>query len=56
MESRQKCGICSWTSPQRQESLRRRIKEKNQDRVKEGIEMLEKAINLRKDYDDAWPT
>ena len=29
------------------------IKEKNQDRVKEGIEMLERAISLRKDYDDA---
>ncbi len=29
------------------------IKEKNQDRVKEGIEMLQKAIDLRKDYDDA---
>jgi tetratricopeptide (TPR) repeat protein len=29
------------------------IQTKNQDKVKEGVEMLEKAMSLRKDYDDA---
>jgi tetratricopeptide (TPR) repeat protein len=29
------------------------IKTKNEDKVKEGIDMLDKAMNLRKDYDDA---
>ena len=29
------------------------LKTKNQDKVDEGVQMLEKAITLRKDYDDA---
>jgi len=52
MESRQKLGL-KLDEPIKDKKVCEEIKEKNQDRVKEGIEMLEKAISLRKDYDDA---
>jgi len=52
MESRQKLGL-KLDEPIKDKKVCEEIKEKNQDKVKEGIEMLEKAISLRKDYDDA---
>jgi tetratricopeptide (TPR) repeat protein len=52
MEARGKLGL-KLDEPIKDKKVCEEIKEKNQDKVKEGIEMLEKAISLRKDYDDA---
>jgi tetratricopeptide (TPR) repeat protein len=52
MEARQRLGL-KLDEPIKDKKVCEDIKEKNQERVKEGIEMLEKAISLRKDYDDA---
>jgi tetratricopeptide (TPR) repeat protein len=52
MEARGKLGL-KLDEPIKDKKVCQEIKEKNQDRVKDGIEMLQKAISLRKDYDDA---
>ena len=52
MEARGRLGL-KLDEPIKDKKVCEEIKQKNQDRVKEGIEMLEKSISLRKDYDDA---
>ena len=52
MEARGRLGL-KLEEPMKDKNVCEEIKQKNQDRVKEGIEMLEKSISLRKDYDDA---
>jgi tetratricopeptide (TPR) repeat protein len=52
MEARAKMGLKP-DDPIKDKKACQEMKEKNQDEVKEGIDMLEKAMTLRKDYDDA---
>jgi hypothetical protein len=52
MEARGKLGLKP-DDPLKDKKVCEDVKSKNEDRVKEGVEMLEKALNLRKDYDDA---
>ena len=52
MEERAKLGLRP-DEPLKDKKLCAEIRAKNQDKVKEGMEMLEKAIQLRPDYEDA---
>lgn len=52
MEARLKLGLKS-DDPIKDKKVCEDIKTKNEDKVKEGIDMLDKAMHLRKDYDDA---
>ena len=52
MEARGKLGLKP-DDPLKDKKVCADIKSKNEDRVKEGIDMLDKAMTLRKDYDDA---
>jgi tetratricopeptide (TPR) repeat protein len=52
MEARQKMGLKT-EDPIKDKKVCEDLKAKNQANVDEGIQMLEKAIALRKDYDDA---
>ena len=52
MEARGKLGLKP-DDPLKDKKVCADVQAKNQDRVKEGIDMLDKAMTLRKDYDDA---
>ena len=52
MEERAKLGLRS-DEPLKDKKVCALIRTKNEDKVKEGMEMLEKAIQLRPDYEDA---
>ncbi|HUR36469.1 MAG TPA: hypothetical protein VM009_01545 [Terriglobales bacterium] len=52
MEKRGELGL-KLTEPIKDKKVCAEIREKNMARVEEGIQMLQKAIELRKDYDDA---
>jgi tetratricopeptide (TPR) repeat protein len=52
MEARQRLGLKP-EDPIKDKKVCEDLKAKNQEKVDEGIQMLEKAIALRKDYDDA---
>ena len=52
MEARGKLGLKP-DDPIKDKKVCEDIKSKNEDRVKEGVDMLDKAMTLRKDYDDA---
>ncbi|MCU1311114.1 MAG: repeat protein [Candidatus Angelobacter sp.] len=52
MEARQKLGLKT-EDPIKDKKVCEDLKAKNQANVDEGVQMLEKAITLRKDYDDA---
>jgi tetratricopeptide (TPR) repeat protein len=52
MEARQRMGLKP-DDPIKDKKVCEDLKVKNQEKVDEGIQMLEKAITLRKDYDDA---
>lgn len=52
MEERAKLGLRS-DEPLKDKKVCAEIRAKNEDKVKEGMEMLEKAIQLRPDYEDA---
>ena len=52
MEARGKLGLKP-DDPIKDKKVCEEVKTKNEDRVKEGVEMLDKAMSLRKDYDDA---
>lgn len=52
MEERAKLGLKP-TEPLNDKKVCAAIKEKNQEVVQEGIQMLDKALQLRPDYDDA---
>lgn len=52
MEKRQELGL-KLTDPIKDKKVCAELRTKNGERVEEGITMLQKAIDLRKDYDDA---
>ncbi|MCU1283821.1 MAG: repeat protein [Acidobacteriales bacterium] len=52
MEARQRLGLKP-EDPIKDKKVCEELKTKNQEKVDEGVQMLEKAITLRKDYDDA---
>jgi tetratricopeptide (TPR) repeat protein len=52
MEKRQQLGL-KLTDPIKDKKVCGEVKVMNQERVEEGIRMLQKAIELRQDYDDA---
>jgi tetratricopeptide (TPR) repeat protein len=52
MEARQRLGLKP-EDPIKDKKVCEDLKAKNQERVDEGVQMLQKAIELRKDYDDA---
>jgi tetratricopeptide (TPR) repeat protein len=52
MEARQRLGLKP-EDPIKDKKVCEDLKSKNQEKVDEGVQMLEKAITLRKDYDDA---
>ena len=52
MEARNKLGLKP-EEPIKDKKVCEDIKSKNSDRVQEGMDMLEKALKLREDYDDA---
>jgi tetratricopeptide (TPR) repeat protein len=52
MEARQRLGLKP-EDPIKDKKVCEDLKAKNQEKVDEGVQMLEKAITLRKDYDDA---
>jgi tetratricopeptide (TPR) repeat protein len=52
MEARQRLGLKP-EDPIKDKKVCEDLKTKNQEKVDEGVQMLEKAIGLRKDYDDA---
>ncbi len=52
MEKRGELGL-KLTDPIKDKKVCAELREKNMGRVEEGIQMLQKAIDIRKDYDDA---
>lgn len=52
-EKRNAAGIADDKLPIKDKKLCAEVKEMNEQKVNEGIEMLDKAITLRKDYEDA---
>lgn len=52
MEARGRLGLKP-DDPIKDKKVCADVKAKNEDKVKEGVEMLDKAMTLRKDYDDA---
>jgi tetratricopeptide (TPR) repeat protein len=53
MEARNKAGITKPEDPIKDKKLCEEIKDKNEQRVQEGIDLLNKALTIRKDYEDA---
>ena len=53
MEARNKAGITKPDEPIKDKKLCEEIKTKNGDKVDEGIDLLNKALTKRKDYEDA---
>jgi tetratricopeptide (TPR) repeat protein len=52
-EARLKSGLTDAFAPIKDKKLCEELRTKHWDHVQEGIEMLNKALNIRKDYDDA---
>jgi tetratricopeptide (TPR) repeat protein len=53
IELRTQLGLKDPTQPIKDKKACEQLKEKNLDKVEEGIQMLTKALEIRKDYDDA---